>query len=125
MHIDEFAPMVTSVEALTSECEGLGAKRRCHFDNGTSLAEEVIAWDEGRMYEVRLSELGAMPLVESTAKIAIEPAGIGHCRVVWDVEYRVKYGPLGWVLGQTLMKMMMKKIIDGNLKGLAGKVTTA
>lgn len=38
------------------------------------------------------------------------------------MEYRVKFGPIGWLLGQTAMKMMMGKILDGNLKGLAGKV---
>jgi len=124
MQIDEFAPLIASVEALTDGDNGVGSKRRCHFDNGTSLAEEVIAWEAGRMYRVRLSEMDAMPLHESTAEISIEPSGIGHCRVSWGVDYRVKYGPLGWLLGQTLMKMMMGKIIDGNLKGLANKVAT-
>jgi len=42
--------------------------------------------------------------------------------VIWDLDYRVKFGPFGWLLGQTMMKMMMGKIIDGNLKGLADKV---
>jgi hypothetical protein len=42
--------------------------------------------------------------------------------VIWDMDYRVKFGPFGWLLGQTMMKMMMGKILDGNLKGLADKV---
>ena len=40
----------------------------------------------------------------------------------WGMDYRVKYGPVGWLLGQSMMKMMMGKILDGNLKGLADKV---
>ena len=42
--------------------------------------------------------------------------------VTWGIDYRVKYGPVGWLLGQTLMKLMMGKILDGNLNGLAKKV---
>ena len=38
------------------------------------------------------------------------------------MDYRVKFGPFGWVVGQTMMKMMMGKIFDGVLKGLADKV---
>lgn len=38
------------------------------------------------------------------------------------MDYRVKYGPPGWLLGQTMVKMMMGRILDGNLKGLAEKV---
>ena len=32
------------------------------------------------------------------------------------------YRPVGWLMGQTMMKMMMGKILDANLKGLADKV---
>jgi len=46
----------------------------------------------------------------------------GRSKVTWTFDCRVKYVPLGWLIGQTLMKMMMGKIIDGNLKGLAGRV---
>ncbi|WP_228848146.1 SRPBCC family protein [Halocynthiibacter styelae] len=122
MDLADIAPLVASVDALSEASTGLGAKRRCHFDNGTSLVEEAITWEDGRMMEVRMSEMDAMPLHEGVAKIMVEPSGINHCRVIWGLNYRVKYGPLGWILGRTLMKMMMGKVIDGNLKGLADKV---
>jgi len=122
MHIDEFAPEVVKTEALSEAEAGIGAKRRCHFKNGSAMAEEVTHWEDGRMYRVALSELDAMPLHVAAAMITVEPAGIGHSRVAWGFDYRVKYGPLGWLLGQSLMKMMMGKISDGNLKGLARKV---
>ncbi len=63
-----------------------------------------------------------MPLHEAYAEIAIEPLGSERARVTWSMDYRVKYGPFGWLLGQTLMKMMMGKILDGNLSGLASSV---
>ena len=69
-----------------------------------------------------MSEMEAMPLHEAHAELTVEPLDAGRSRVKWSMNYRVKYGPFGWVLGQTMMKVMMGKILDGNLKGLADKV---
>ena len=124
MHIDDFAPQVKSVEPLTTGADGVGSKRRCHFDNGTSLVEEVIAWKPNQSYRVRLSEMDAMPLHHAEAELSLPPTLNGQTRVTWSMDYRVKFGPLGWVLGQTMMKLMMGKILDGNLRGLADKVQT-
>lgn len=121
MHIDEFAPEITSVDALTTGENGVGAKRRNHFKNGTSLVEEVTEWKPGKGYSVKLSDMAAMPLREASGEIYITQTG-GGSKVSWAFDFRAKYGPFGWLMGQTLMKMMMGKVIDGNLKGLAGKV---
>ena len=121
MHIDEFAPQITSVDALTDGEVGLGSKRRNHFANGTSVVEEVTTWKPGSGYTVKLSDMAAMPLHEANSEIRITPTG-GKTKVTWTFEYRVKYGPLGWLMGQTMMKMMMGKIIDANLQGLSKKV---
>jgi hypothetical protein len=63
-----------------------------------------------------------MPLNDMYAEISVEPLDSGRARVKWSMDYRVKFGPFGWLLGQTMMKLMMGKIIVGNLKGLASKV---
>lgn len=122
MHIDEFAPLITSVDALTDGEDGLGSKRRNHFENGTSLVEEVTEWKDNHSFRVELSEMAAMPLHEANSEVSVEPLNGGQSTVRWTMDYRVKYGPFGWLLGQTMMKMMMGKILDGNLKGLASRV---
>ncbi len=121
MHIDAFAPEITSVDALTDGEVGIGSKRRNHFANGTSLVEEVTKWTPGAGYTVQLSDMAAMPLKEASSEIRIAPTG-GRSKVTWTFDYRVKYGLLGWLLGQSMMKIMMGKIIDANLKGLSDKV---
>ncbi len=121
MHIDEFAPLITSVDALTEGENGLGSKRRNHFENGTSLVEEVTAWVPNQSFTVKLSDMAAMPLHEAHSEVSIEPKG-ERSIVKWSFDYRVKFGPLGWLMGQTMMKLMMGKIIDGNLNGLDEKV---
>jgi carbon monoxide dehydrogenase subunit G len=115
MHIDE-------LDALTDGEDGIGSKRRCNFDDGTSVVEEVIIWETNHSYRVRLSEMTAMPLNEMYAELSVEPMDGGRARVKWGMDYRVKFGFFGWLLGQTMMKLMMGKILDGNLKGLANKV---
>ncbi|MCJ8322808.1 MAG: SRPBCC family protein [Rhizobiales bacterium] len=122
MHIDEFAPLIESVEALTEGEDGVGSKRRCHFADGSSMAEEVIEWEANHKYRVRLSELSPMPLHESQAQLSLTRLNAKQTRVTWGMDYRVKYGPFGWLLGQTMMKIMMGKILDGNLKGLSDKL---
>jgi len=123
MHIDEFAPLIKSVDALTEGENGVGSKRRNHFDNGTSLVEEVTEWEANRRYHrVRLSEMSAMPLHEAYADVSVEPMDNGRSMVKWAMDYRVKFGPFGWLLGKTMMKIMMSKVLDGNLNGLADKV---
>ncbi len=121
MHIDEFAPLIKSVDALTNDEDGVGSKRRCNFDDGSSVVEEVTEWEVCRKYRVRLSEMTTMPLHEMYAEISLDSLS-DRVRVTWSMDYHVKYGPFGWLLGQTVMKMMMGKILDGNLRGLANKV---
>ena len=66
--------------------------------------------------------MAALPLQEAHAEISVEPVDGGQSTVRWTLEYRVSYGPLGWLLGQTVMKMMTGKVLDANLKGLAERV---
>ncbi len=122
MKIDEFAPLIQSVDALTEGEDGVGSKRRNHFADGTSVVEEVTLWEANHKYRVRLSEMDSMPLHEAHAEISVVAVDDTQSVVNWGFEYRVKYGPLGWVLGQTAMKIMMGKVLDANLKGLAAKV---
>jgi carbon monoxide dehydrogenase subunit G len=59
---------------------------------------------------------------EAFAEISIEPVNGGRTKVTWGLEFRAKYGPLGWLMGQTMMRRALGKIIAGNLTGLAEKV---
>ena len=53
MHIDEFPPLVKSVDALTDGEDRTGSKRRCNFDDGTPVVEEATEWVDNRCYRVR------------------------------------------------------------------------
>lgn len=58
MHVDEFAPEIESVDALTDGEDRVGSRRRNHFKNGTSLVEEIVELNADRWQcRVRLSEI--------------------------------------------------------------------
>ncbi|MGR3713155.1 MAG: SRPBCC family protein [Shimia sp.] len=121
MHIDDFAPEVARVEALTLGEDQVGSQRRCHFSNGQALVETVTDWDAGRGYNVALSEMGSMPMSQAEATLRIEPVG-NKARVVWSFEGQMKFGPLGWLMGRLMLGPMMGKVIAANLEGLAAQV---
>lgn len=121
MKVDEFCPLVVSVDALTEGKDGVGSKRRNNFTNGTSIVEEVTAWDEGRSMRVLMLEMGSIPMKEAFAEISIEPLSGGRTKVSWGIRFRAKYRPFGWLMGQTMMRIALGKVIMGNLEGLAEK----
>ncbi len=123
MHCDEFAPEIATTEALTDGEDGVGSSRRNHFKNGSSMVEEITEWEPAkRRYRFQMSEMEPMPLHEAYSAMSVEPTDNGRSMVIWDMDYRMKFGPFGWLLGQTMLKMMMIRLFDGNLKGLADKV---
>lgn len=122
MHIDEFHPRVTRVDALSEASTGVGACRRCHFKDGSSVVEKVIDWQDGRAYRAELSEF-ALPLKKAIATLSVEPLDGGRSRLTMRMDYQVKYGPIGWVMGKTMMARMMGRLFLVVLRGLEERVT--
>lgn len=121
MHIDEFHPRVTKVDALTDARTGVGATRRCHFKDGTSAVERVVDWTEGSLYRVQLSEF-SMPLKQLFMALSVAPLANERARVTMELRFEVKFGPLGWLMGKTMMAGMMGKMMAMVLGGLEARV---
>ncbi|SMR70762.1 Polyketide cyclase / dehydrase and lipid transport [Aliiroseovarius halocynthiae] len=122
MHLDDIAPLVVKVDALTDFREGLGARRRAHFDNGTSLVEEVVDWQPNREMTIHCSDLEPLPLKALETIIRVEPLPNGRSKTVWNTQFQVKFGPFGWLMGQLLMRRPFNTVVGGNLKGLEKRV---
>ncbi|MGR3316865.1 MAG: SRPBCC family protein [Candidatus Anammoxibacter sp.] len=113
-----YHPMVKSAPILSANDKGVGAKRRCEFYDKSSLVEEVTNWDEGRSISFVLSEMSSMPLKKANATIKVEPVDSKTSLVSINMNFVVKWGPLGWMMGKLMMKPMMKKMFTNVLKGL-------
>jgi len=113
-----YHPKVKSAPILTDNDKGVGAKRRCEFYDKSSVVEEVTDWNEGSSISVVLSEMTSMPLKRADATIQVEPLDSKTSLLSIDMNFAVKWGPFGWIMGKMMIKPMMKKMFTNVLKGL-------
>lgn len=113
-----YHPKVKSAPILSNNDKGIGAKRRCVFYDKSSVVEEVTNWNEGRSISVVLSEMTSMPLKRANATIQVEAVDSETSTLSIDMNFDVKWGPLGWVMGKLMIRPMMKKMFTNVLKGL-------
>ena len=46
-----------------------------------------------------------IPLHEAYSAMSVEPTDNGRSMVIMDMDFRVKYGPFGWIMGQTILEV--------------------
>ena len=118
-----YNPLVERTSILSSNDRGLGAKRLCDFFDKTSVVEEVTQWDEGKGFTAVLSE-GSMPL--KTAHVTMRVISTGHktSDVTIEMEYDVKFGPMGKLMDVLMMRNRIKMMFKKVLKGLDDHITS-
>ncbi|MDQ3091565.1 MAG: SRPBCC family protein [Actinomycetota bacterium] len=121
MHIDDFHPRVSKVDVLSDATAGVGACRRCHFKDGSSVVEKVIDWQDGRAYRAELSEF-SLPLNKAIVTLSVEPLESNRTRAKMSMDFEVKFGPIGWLMGKTMMSRMMGGLFLIVLRGLEERV---
>lgn len=120
--VNEWHPEVKSVDLLSSHKKGLGAARICHFYDGTSVKETVTELDDKRMV-LELSDY-MVPMKDFFAEIAAKPLDSNQTEVSFIFHYTVKYGPIGHLLGVTLIKAKMKSVIKTMLAAINERIET-
>jgi len=127
--LDDFAgiykynPGVKSSKMLSKTTTGIGAKRICYFDDGTSLKETITHYKPMSGYSFDLSEY-SLPLKEAKTQFLLEPIGTSSSKVTVILSFIPKFGPLGWLMGKLLMKPMLTKALKGLTKGLDDHIRT-
>jgi len=117
-NIERFAITIKSSASANEICSGLGAKRTCTFNDGSSLVEEIIEYQEGQGYKMDISN-HSMPLKSMQAEMKVTPIDECSSEIYMSAEFVVKGGPLGWVMGQLIMQPVMKAIFKKVMTGLA------
>ena len=108
---------VKTVAMLGDKRTGVGAARVCELVPSGRVVERVTAWDEGRAVGLEVAE-SDWPIHFMRWVTKLEPRD-GGTRVTQDLEYRVKLGPLGWLLDHLVMKRKLTKTLDGVFAELA------
>ncbi|MEM7746734.1 MAG: SRPBCC family protein [Pseudomonadota bacterium] len=117
-----FQPWVVRSPLLSQNNEGVGAKRRCEFVDKTSIVETVTKIDEGRAVHLSLSE-APKPMKGGTSVIRLSPVG-NSTNVTVEMDIEIGMGPLGAIMGNLMMKPMMKKRVSLMLESLEHHLKT-
>jgi hypothetical protein len=122
-NVDKWHFSVKKSPMMDGKPFGLGAKRTCRFYNGTSVVEEIIEYREGNNFVVEITEF-SMPLKSIIAGTKVEAIDGNSCDITIDMDFVVKGGPLGWVMGIVIVKPTMKRLTKKLLTGLAYHAAT-
>ncbi len=118
-----YNPAVESSELLSDKKTGLGARRVCHFYDGSSLKEAIIKYVPNQGYSFMLSDF-SLPLKRATTHFQLAPLHTDTCLLSVTIEFEPKFGPLGWLMAKLLMRPMLTKALNGLTKGLDDYMTS-
>ncbi|OIQ20015.1 MAG: hypothetical protein BM556_05875 [Bacteriovorax sp. MedPE-SWde] len=116
--VEKFATTIESSPIINEVKSGLGSKRLCTFQDGSSLVEEIVEFKDGHGFKMVLSEF-SLPLKSMSAEMYVREIDGGKSEVSMKSDFIVKGGPLGWLMGSLMMKPMMKSVFKKLLTGLA------
>ena len=111
-----FQPWVLQSPILGSTTQGVGASRRCEFVDKTSIVETITRIEEGRIIEMSLTET-PKPMTGGKAVIILTPRD-SSTDVTVSMDVALGLGPLNPIMGNLMMKPMMKTRISKMLESL-------
>ncbi len=120
--VADWHPNVAKVDVLTEQTAGVGASRRVEFHDGNNVVETVIEEANESFTSMQMSEMG--PLRNPVVTIATNATPTGETEVTLSIRYEVRYGPIGWLLSNLVMKGMFRKVFRAALAGLAYNLET-
>lgn len=115
--VARYNPNVVTARRRGSLISGVGAERECDLRPSGRVVERVTCWESGRAVGLEVVE-SDWPIVFMRWVTRIEPHD-GGCRVFQDLDYEVKFGPLGWLLDAAVMRRKLTKTLDAVFASLA------
>lgn len=110
-NIANFHPGLKSSHLINgSEATGLGAERQCNLKDGKNyIQERVVAYVPNKRLSVDIYS-GTMPLKSALATIELRELGPNRTQVRMKMDYQMRFGILGRVMGQ-MMKPQFRKLL--------------
>jgi hypothetical protein len=121
--VQRYNPNVRAASAVGERRSGVGAMRACELLPKGRVVERVTHWEDGRAVGLEVAE-SDWPIHFMRWVTRIEPEGDGT-RITQDLEYRVKFGPLGWLLDRLVMKRKLSAALDEVFHSLVQHVERA
>lgn len=105
-----YNPTIAAARLRGAARAGVGAERECDLKPSGRVVERVIAWEEGRAVGLEVIE-SDWPIVFMRWTTRVGPDADG-ARITQDLEYQVKFGPLGWLLDTLVMRRKLRTTLD-------------
>jgi hypothetical protein len=105
-----YNPTVRTAVVKGTRRTGVGAERVCDLLPKGRVLERVTHWEEGRAVGLEVAE-SDWPIRFMHWVTRIEPKG-DRSLITQDLEYEVKFGPLGWLLDTLVMKRKLSATLD-------------
>jgi hypothetical protein len=113
-------PLVKSVVVTGPVHRGLNATRRCELLPKGVVVERVCRFEEGRAIGFEVVE-SDWPVRSMSWTTVVEPTANG-AKLLQTLDYRMKFGPLGWLLNA----LILRRAIESNVgKALLGVIREA
>ncbi len=121
--IYKWNPGVSRSYSTSDDARGNGATRHCDlYGRKAYLEERAFDWREGEGYTIDIYETN-LPIRRNTVQFSVDAHGDSTIvRVTPD--YALKFGPLGWLLDQLLVRRQLKRGMADLLAGLKYHVET-
>jgi len=108
--VQHYNPTVRAAAVQGSQRAGVGATRACDLKPKGRVVERVTHWEDGRAVGLEVAE-SDWPIHFMRWVTRVEPDG-GGTRIKQELEYKVKFGPAGWLLDRLVMKRKLTATLD-------------
>jgi hypothetical protein len=114
--VARYNPGVAAASVRGTQRTGIGAMRTCDLKPKGRVAERVTVWEEGAALGLEVAE-SDWPIHFMRWVTRVSAAEDGS-RLTQDLEYRVKFGPLGWALDRLVMERKLRSTLDAVMESL-------
>jgi len=115
--VRHYNPTVRTAAVRGARRAGIGAERVCDLVPKGRVLERVTHWEDGREVGLEVAE-SDWPIRFMHWVTRIEPKG-GGSLISQNLEYQLKFGPLGWLLDKLVMKRKLTATLDDVFARLA------
>jgi hypothetical protein len=121
--VQRYNPGVRVAKIQGDQRTGVGAARLCELLPKGRVVERVTLWDDGRALGLEVAE-SDWPVRFMRWVTRLEPHE-GRTRITQELEYRLKFGPLGWLLDRLAMERKLRSTLDGIFASLVKHAESA
>ncbi len=117
--VSNFHPFVPKSYYDSVSKSDIGASRVCELNPNMALKETVLSWHDGESYvlEVEFVKGQKPPVNDLQARLSVKEIN-GGTLVTLQMSYQPRFGPIGWLIDQMMIKPQYKKMLPSIVDGL-------